>query len=117
MLDVWLTVQTNWLYLERIFNHADIIKQIPEEGHRFTSVDKTWRELMKTCLQDSHVLVVIKIEKIIGKLKESYASLELILKVKNKKNSRINNEKDDFLVLVMINFSYRILMNILKRNV
>jgi dynein heavy chain len=61
--------------------------QMPEEGRRFASVDKTWRELMRLCLEDKHALAIVKIEKMLEKLKKSDASLELILKVKNENDS------------------------------
>jgi len=109
ILDVWLTVQKNWLYLEPIFSSPDIMAQMPEEGRRFASVDKTWRELMKICLQKKHALVIVKIEKMLEKLKKSDDSLELILKVKNKKKKN----SFDFLIF----FFSRVLMHILKRNV
>ncbi len=54
--------------------------QMPEEGRRFTQVDKNWRDIMKEAVKDKHVLVVIKIDKMLERLQKSNDLLELIIK-------------------------------------
>ena len=46
-LDEWLNCQKQWMYLETIFAADDIKRQLAEESKRFSSVDKSWKSIMR----------------------------------------------------------------------
>ncbi|XP_076302983.1 dynein axonemal heavy chain 7 [Lasioglossum baleicum] len=80
IMDYWLQVQATWMYLEPIFSSADIQQQMPEEGRRFSAVDKIWREIMQLVWADPRVMSVIGIDKMLERLKKCTTLLDLIQK-------------------------------------
>jgi dynein heavy chain len=80
LLDEWLQVQATWLYLEPIFSSEDIMTQMPVEGKKFKSVDRTWREIMTLLTENPDILEVIKIPNLLNRFKECNGLLDEIQK-------------------------------------
>jgi len=45
VIDEWLAPQRTWMYLEPIFSSPDILQQLPQEGKKYSSVDRIWRKV------------------------------------------------------------------------
>lgn len=46
VIDAWLALQRAWMYLEPIFSSPDILQQLPQEGKKYSSVDRIWRKVL-----------------------------------------------------------------------
>jgi len=80
VLEAWLKVQRDWLYLQPIFESADINKQLPTEGKKFANVDKNWKQTISSAKSNPHVLEFCDNEKLLEKFKESSKLLDQVQK-------------------------------------
>lgn len=47
MMEEWMELQRQWIYLENIFGSADIASKMGADAKRFQQVDHLWKEVMK----------------------------------------------------------------------
>ena len=80
LLDAWMACQATWLYLEPIFSSADIVKQMPEEGEKFASVDASWREVMARAAAAPAALPLGRDNEALNSLRECNGLLDEIQK-------------------------------------
>ncbi|GFR28700.1 dynein heavy chain 3, axonemal [Trichonephila clavata] len=80
VLDSWLKCQATWLYLEPIFSSEDIMQQMPVEGRKFGTVDKSWRETATKAAADPHVLIATSHPNMLQDLQECNVLLDEIQK-------------------------------------
>jgi len=56
VIEQWVQVQRQWMSLQSIFSSPDINKQLPAEGKRFATVNKTWMLTMSQVNSNPAVL-------------------------------------------------------------
>ena len=80
LLEVWVAVQRNWLYLQPIFESADINRQLPVEGKKFSIVDKNWRSALASAKAHPKAIEFCDNEKLLEKFKDSNVLLDQVQK-------------------------------------
>ena len=56
VIDIWMTVQRRWIYLEAIFRSDDIKSQLPEEAKKFGKTDANYCKIMEGVYKNANVL-------------------------------------------------------------
>lgn len=47
VLEQWAKCQGQWMYLQPIFDSADIAKQLVQESKKFKTIDMAWKNTME----------------------------------------------------------------------
>jgi dynein heavy chain len=55
IIDDWLVVQKNWIYLENIFGSGDIKTKLREEAAKFETIDKNFKKHMAQTSRSKYV--------------------------------------------------------------
>ncbi|XP_077979356.1 dynein heavy chain domain-containing protein 1-like [Glandiceps talaboti] len=104
MVDLWITCQSKWQYLSKVFSDPEMCRQMPEQAIKFEDVDLKFQEVMKSVVGDPRVLSILNKRK--GQkgwremqgdvLKKVYQTLirkmEEILKSMDKNVDKIRNQ-------------------------
>ena len=81
LLDEWIGCQRTWMYLEPIFGSEDIMRQLPNEGRKFASVDQLWRKVLMETFENPNFMGQADPEKRLSeKFKSANAKLDEISK-------------------------------------
>ncbi|XP_078057018.1 dynein axonemal heavy chain 2 [Mustelus asterias] len=89
VIEIILTVQRQWLYLENIFLGEDIRKQLPRESAEFDNIDSQWKIIMHRLVQEPNALrgthhpgLLDTLNGMNNKLEEIEKSLDMYLETK-----------------------------------
>ncbi|XP_045081518.1 dynein axonemal heavy chain 2 isoform X2 [Coregonus clupeaformis] len=89
VIEVVLTVQRQWMYLENIFLGEDIRKQLPRESTEFDDINSSWKTIMDRLNKDNNALrgthhpgLPEKLSEMNNKLEEIQKSLDMYLETK-----------------------------------
>ncbi|XP_026131005.1 dynein heavy chain 1, axonemal isoform X1 [Carassius auratus] len=80
VLEEWLICQRSWLYMEPIFSSDDINRQLPVEGKRYLTMERSWRKIMKAAHDNNKVIEVCPEPRLLASLKDCNNLLELVQK-------------------------------------
>ena len=69
VMEEWMKCQGQWMYLQPIFDSADIAKQLPLESKKFKTVDAVWKANITLAKTQLNVLRVCCTEGLLLKLK------------------------------------------------
>uniref|UniRef100_A0A3Q1IX48 Dynein axonemal heavy chain 2 n=1 Tax=Anabas testudineus TaxID=64144 RepID=A0A3Q1IX48_ANATE len=89
VIEMILTVQRQWIYLENIFQGKDIREQLPQECKEFEDISSSWKIIMGRLHKDNNALhgthhpgLPEKLSEMSAKLEEIQKALDMYLETK-----------------------------------
>uniref|UniRef100_A0A667XC84 Dynein axonemal heavy chain 2 n=1 Tax=Myripristis murdjan TaxID=586833 RepID=A0A667XC84_9TELE len=89
VIEMILTVQRQWMYLENIFQGKDIRERLPHESKEFDDINSSWKTIMDRLHKDNNALrgthhagLLEKLTEMIIKLEEIQKALDMYLETK-----------------------------------
>lgn len=80
VIEEWIDVQRQWMYLEPIFSSDDISKQLPLETKKYLSMERTWKRIMRAAYQKPKIIDFCADKKLLESLKDANHILEVVQK-------------------------------------
>ena len=80
VIEEWITLQKNWMYLEFIFSSEDIKRQLPEESERFDIVDKLFKNITGKASTIKNVLLICTEDRLLQQLRDNNKAIDEIQK-------------------------------------
>ncbi|TPP41138.1 Dynein heavy chain and region D6 of dynein motor family protein [Leishmania donovani] len=80
VIEEWITLQKNWMYLEFIFSSDDIKEQLPEESEMFDGVDRLFRSLTSKAHSQKNVFQICTEDGVLEDLQRNNANIDVIQK-------------------------------------
>lgn len=80
VIEEWIEVQRQWMYLEPIFTSEDIASQLPFETKKYRAVDRAWRRIMRNAKDCPKILVICPDKALLEALKDANHMLEVVQK-------------------------------------
>jgi dynein heavy chain, axonemal len=80
VIEEWITLQKNWMYLEFIFSSDDIKRQLPEESERFDIVDRLFKSITGKANTVKNVLSICTEDRLLQQLRDNNKAIDEIQK-------------------------------------
>ncbi|XP_026674744.1 dynein heavy chain 1, axonemal-like [Ceratina calcarata] len=80
VLNLWIEVQRDWMYLEPIFTSEDINVQLPMETRKYNAMERNWRRIMKNAYENPYIIKICPDQNLLESLQECQSLLEVVQK-------------------------------------